>query len=93
MSEMTTTSFDTGSPADHFGPQFGPEHLAALSPGLSDQQQALNSQSPRKLLPSSSGNGMSQSQYTQTLGGQLKVGNSMAADQYEQARFNPGSIL
>ena len=86
--------FETVGPADHMSPvQFGEQASAGtgiFSPGLEQAQQVQNSQVPRSITPSSSGNGMSASQREQTLAGAFPVDNGMSASQYATAKFTMG---
>jgi hypothetical protein len=57
-----------------------------VSPGLAQDQQKMNGQ-PAVVHPATSLNGMSQGQYSATMGGSLATENGMAAGQYEQSKW------
>jgi hypothetical protein len=60
------------------------------SQSLQETAQRFNALVPRSYRPSSSGNGMSRSQYQATLGGAFPTNNGMAQNQYEVAKYSMG---
>jgi hypothetical protein len=61
--------------------------MPTTSPGLSQDQQTMNSSGPARIKPSLSANGMAASTYSSTMGGAFPTQNGISSDQYEQAKF------
>jgi len=61
--------------------------MPTASPGLSQDQQQMNSGGPARVRLTGSGLGMSQSQAEATMGGMLKPQNAIANDSYANMKW------
>jgi hypothetical protein len=61
--------------------------MPMTSPGLSQDQQKMNSAGPPKVKMTGSGNGMAASQATATMSGLLPTANGQAENTYESKKW------
>lgn len=61
--------------------------MPTTSPGLSQDQQAMNSGGPVRVRPSGSGNGMSAGQSEATMSGMLPTANGQAESTYATKKW------